>query len=97
MKRKALKKKATGGHVNRNAQFERIAELRALYTAAGNPILSVDTKKKELIGLFKNGGRAWKKAPIPVYDHDFPSDAEVFIKYAQHIGAINADNLVYKK
>ena len=46
VKRKALKKKAAGGHVNRNAQFERIAELRALYTAAGNPVVSVDSKKK---------------------------------------------------
>ena len=46
VKRKALKKKAAGGHVNRNAQFERIAELRALYTAAGNPVVSVDSKKR---------------------------------------------------
>jgi hypothetical protein len=47
--RQALKYKATGSHINRNAQFERIAELRSLYTATGNPILSVDSKKKELI------------------------------------------------
>jgi hypothetical protein len=45
-----LKNKAAGGHVNRNAQFENIAELRTLYTSAGNPVISVDTKKKELIG-----------------------------------------------
>ena len=35
----------------------------------------VDTKKKDLIGNFKNNGRAWNKEPTPVYDHDFPSDA----------------------
>ena len=46
VKRKALKKKAAGGHVNRNIQFERIAELRALYTAKRNPVLSVDSKKR---------------------------------------------------
>ena len=46
MKRKALKKKAGGGHINRNAQFERIAELRASYEAEGNPVVSVDTKKR---------------------------------------------------
>ena len=46
VKRKALKKKAAGGHVNHNAQFERIAELSDLYRAAGNPVLSVDSKKK---------------------------------------------------
>ena len=49
VKRKALKKKAAGGQVNRNAQFENITQLRALYPAAGNPVISVDTKKKELI------------------------------------------------
>ena len=46
VKRKPLKNKAGGGHVNRNAQFERIAELKTLYDTEGNPIVSVDTKKK---------------------------------------------------
>ena len=46
VKRKALKKKAAGGHVNRNAQFENITALRALYTAECNPVVSVDAKKK---------------------------------------------------
>jgi hypothetical protein len=41
VKRKALKNKAAGGHVNRNAQFENIAELRTLYTSAGNPVISI--------------------------------------------------------
>lgn len=48
VKRKALKKKAAGGHINRNAQFERIAELRTLYEANNNPIVSVDSKKKSV-------------------------------------------------
>ncbi len=46
VKRKALKKKAAGGHIDRNAQFERIAELRNEYEGQGNPVISVDTKKK---------------------------------------------------
>jgi len=41
-----LKNKVAGGHVNRNAQFENITTLRALYTVAGNPVLSVDSKKR---------------------------------------------------
>ncbi|WP_230988227.1 ISAzo13-like element transposase-related protein [Bathymodiolus japonicus methanotrophic gill symbiont] len=50
VKRKPLKNKAGGGHVDRNSQFERIAELKDIYTAEGNPILSVDTNKKEKTG-----------------------------------------------
>ena len=76
VKSKALKNTAAGGHVNRNAQFERITELRDLYTATGNPVLSVDSKKKELIGdLFRNG-KVYTTKSIEVFDHDFPSLAE---------------------
>ena len=46
VKRKPFKNKACGKHADRNAQFERIAELRKFYEAAGNPVISVDTKKK---------------------------------------------------
>ena len=46
VKRRAFKNKATGGRVNRNAQFENITALRALYKAEGNPVLRVDSKKK---------------------------------------------------
>jgi hypothetical protein len=76
VKRKALKKKAAGGHVNRNAQFERIAELRALYTAAGNPVVSVDSKKKEQIGNLFRDGKVYTTETVEVFDHDFPSLAE---------------------
>lgn len=44
--------------------------------SAGDPVISVDTKKKELIGNFKNDGRTWRRAPDDVNAHDFPSDAE---------------------
>jgi len=76
VKRKALKNKATGGHVNRNAQFENITALRALYEAEGNPVLSVDSKKKELIGDLFRDGKVYTTKTIEVFDHDFPSLAE---------------------
>lgn len=76
VKRKPLKKKAAGGHVNRNAQFERIAELRMSYEAEGNPVISVDTKKKELIGNLSRNGKIYTTETIEVFDHDFPSLAE---------------------
>jgi len=60
VKRKAFKNKATSVHVNRNSQFENITALRALYTAAGNPVLSVDSKKKELIGNLFRAGKVYR-------------------------------------
>lgn len=60
----------------RDAQFHYLNDLRTWYGRQGLPCISVDTKKKELIGNFKNNGRAWKPEPIKVYDHDFPSDAQ---------------------
>jgi len=60
----------------RDAQFERIAALRQDFAAQGLPLISVDTKKKELVGRFKNPGAAWSQAPVHVNDHDFPSDAQ---------------------
>jgi hypothetical protein len=59
----------------RNAQFEHIAELREDCTARGLPVISIDTKKKELIGQFKNSGVTWNREPVLVNDHDFPSEA----------------------
>ena len=76
VKRKALKKKAGGWHVNRNAQFENITKLRALYTAAGNPVISVDAKKKELIGNLFRDGKVYSAKTVEVYGHEFPSLAE---------------------
>jgi len=58
---------------DRNAQFEYIKRLRVLCVNNGDPIVSVDTKKRELIGRFKNPGQAWKQIAELVNDHDFPS------------------------
>ncbi len=62
-----------GQHPDRDAQFQHIASTAAQYQAAGNPVISVDTKKKELVGDFKNGGREWRPTgdPEPVRVHDF--------------------------
>lgn len=60
-------------HPDRNAQFEYINERINAFQAAGQPTISVDTKKKELVGDFKNGGRELrpKGDPEPVRVHDF--------------------------
>jgi Rhodopirellula transposase DDE domain len=62
-------------HPDREQQFDYIAVQRAVFTAAGLPILSVDTKKKELVGNFKNVGQAWALEPTAVNVHDYPHDA----------------------
>ncbi|MFN0112256.1 MAG: ISAzo13 family transposase [Blastocatellia bacterium] len=60
-------------HPNRNDQFEYIASQRQEFTVAGLPIISVDTKKKELIGGFRKNGEVWCKVAEEVSEHDFPS------------------------
>jgi len=70
-------KKLSGrSHPERDAQFARIAELRERCAAEHLPLISVDTKKKELVGVFKNPGTKWDREPVRVNDHDFRSDAD---------------------
>jgi hypothetical protein len=59
----------------RNQQFLYIEEMRRSFAERGLPVVSVDTKKKELIGCFKNPGAVWATHATPVNDHDFRSDA----------------------
>src|ERR1035437_5230304 len=65
-------------HRNRDEQFRYINRQVASFRKSGDPVLSVDTKKKELVGAFKNGVRTWrpKREPHRVNAHDFPSMAE---------------------
>lgn len=60
------------GHPDRNAQFEFINQKAEAALLAGQPVISVDTKKKELVGQFKNGGKEWRPEGDPekvnVYD-----------------------------
>ena len=59
----------------RDRQMRYIARLRRRFKKAGFPGISVDTKKRELIGRFKNAGCSWRIRPLDVYATDFPSDA----------------------
>lgn len=59
----------------REEQFQRIGAIREEFVSLGAPIISVDTKKRELIGDFRNAGQAWHRDPISVNEHDFRSDA----------------------
>ena len=70
-----VKKKAGKEHPDRNKQFEYIEAQIEAFQAAGWPIISVDAKKKELIGDFKNDGRVWCQEPEYVNVHDFRQDA----------------------
>jgi len=72
----AKKVEARSGHADRDAQFSYIAAQRQAFRDAGLPIISVDTKKKELIGNFKNAGQAWGQVAEVVNAHDFPQDAD---------------------
>ena len=58
-------------HPDRNAQFEYISALAAAFQAEGQPVISVDTKKKELIGNFASRGAEWSREARKVNDHDF--------------------------
>jgi DDE family transposase len=71
--RQALKDEAGKDHPQRNEQFEHITRRRAWYAKKGWPIVSIDTKKKELLGDFWRGGRAYTDGKIHVLDHDFAS------------------------
>jgi hypothetical protein len=62
-------------HPDRDAQFRYIARHVRSFQRRDQPVISVDTKKKELIGAFHNGGREWQPSgePVAVNSHDFPS------------------------
>ena len=60
---------------DRNHQFLYLGDLRDRFQRRGLPIISVDTKKRELVGQFKNPGARWDLSPCLVNDHDFRSDS----------------------
>jgi hypothetical protein len=67
------KKIAAGKRSARDQQFRLITRLRRRFCRDGDPIISVDAKKRELVGNFKNAGRKWGRVSTPVNDHDFRS------------------------
>jgi len=75
-RRQMVKTLAMGENEDRDAQFRRIAQLKARYFRRGWPVLSIDTKKKELLGNFFRRGTARTDGQVRVFDHDFPSAAD---------------------
>lgn len=63
-------------HEERDRQFRYIQEQRASFQQSGDPHISVDAKKKVMLGEFKNSGQTWCQEPIKVNDHDFLKDSQ---------------------
>ena len=76
VKRKARKIQSTGQYQERDRQFRKIARLKRRAQRAGNPVISVDTKKKERLGNLYRDGRLYCQAAQVVYDHDYAHLAE---------------------
>jgi len=72
---KANRKENTAWHPERDRQFRYLAQVKRLFLEGGYPVISVDMKKKELIGDFKNPGSVWCQQAERVNAHDFRSDA----------------------
>jgi hypothetical protein len=75
-RRQAQKSLVMGEHPDRDTQFLRIGEFRREYLDSPNPVLSIDTKKKELLGNFYRDGKLFTKGTLGAFDHDFPSFAD---------------------
>ncbi len=69
------KQEAGEDHPDRGEQFRYLEEQKQAFLAAGQPVISVDTKKKELVGNFARAGQAWGRGAERVNLHDFPQDA----------------------
>ncbi|WP_350030107.1 hypothetical protein [Caballeronia sp. AZ7_KS35] len=75
-RRRSQQKKSLKSHGQRDAQFRRITLLKAQYLEASHPVISIDTKKKELLGNFYLDGKLYTREQLEVLDHDFPSYSE---------------------
>ena len=75
VRRKAQKFTAMGHHPDQDAQFRNIARLKDEFWGSNDPILSMDSKKKELIGPFFRPGTLYSREVVEVFDHDFKSFA----------------------
>lgn len=74
IRRRAIQKDLAGGSSpDREAQFLNIDRIRQEYRDAGNPVFSIDTKAKELLGTMYRKGRAYCSSPFTAFDHDYPS------------------------
>ena len=75
-RRKAQKDLPMGVHPDRDAQFQNIARLKEQYLDSVNPLLSIDTKKRELLGNFYRSGTLLTRQTQRTFDHDFPKFAD---------------------
>ena len=73
--RQISKSQPMGNSEHRNEQFETMFAYREAFLAKGWPVLSIDTKKKELLGNFFRSGQAWTNGKPVAWDHDFPSSS----------------------
>jgi hypothetical protein len=80
-RRQAVKDESAQEFPQRNEQFEHIAELRQWYERRRWPVISVDTKKKELLGEFFRPGQAYTEGWLHVQDHDFVTAEQRLVPY----------------
>lgn len=104
--RRLLRKLAFRLHVNkksicsthaaeRDRQFQRIRRARRQFERQGLPVISVDSKKREMIGSFRNPGTTWGRSATPVNDHDFLKDAQgVAVSYGIYDTMANRGHVV---
>ena len=72
-RRKPQKVKTMAEAAHRDAQFQKIARLKAAYLREGQPVLAMDSKSREILGDYARPGRVLSTAPLAAWDHDFPS------------------------
>jgi hypothetical protein len=80
-RRQAFKDEASCHYEQRDQQFQHIAKLRTQYERRGWPVLSIDTKKKEILGDFFHPGRAITDGRVRVHDHDFVTAQQRLVPY----------------
>ena len=76
VKRKIQRKRATGVFKDRDEQFQNIERIKAKFMESNNPILSIDTKKKEKLGNLHRAGSVYCNKAVESYDHDYPHLSE---------------------
>ena len=74
-RRQMVKTLSMGESADRDAQFHEMQKIKAEFLEQGFPVVSVDTKKKELLGNFYRSGPAWTNGRVRAWDHDFPSSS----------------------
>jgi len=74
-RRAMVKTLSMGESADRESQFQRLQEIKSEFLEQGFPVVSIDTKKKELLGKFYRSGPAWTNGRVRAWDHDFPSSS----------------------